>query len=111
MIKSLTSTGHDGRAGMAALTLRNGKKPTPQQLKQIYKLCEVDLPTYARPLFLRLLPEAVLTATFKQRKVELVEEGYDLTKVKDDLYYLDVRGGTYSPLTGQGLASFLQSKL
>ena len=103
--------GHDGRAGMAALTLREGEKITPKRLKQIYKVCETDLPTYARPLFLRILPEAVLTGTFKQRKIELREEGYDPTKVKDDMYYLDSKAGTYSPLTPQGLASFLQSRL
>ena len=104
-------TGHDGRAGMAALTLSEGEKITDERLKQVYKVCEADLPTYARPLFLRILPEAVLTGTFKQRKVELMEEGFDLTKVKDDLYYLDSKAATYSPLTPQGLASFLQSRL
>ena len=103
--------GHDGRAGMAALTLNEGEQITPERLKQIYKVCEDDLPMYARPLFLRILPEALLTGTFKQRKVELVEQGYDPTKVKDDMYYLDTKTGTYSPLTPQGLASFLQSRL
>lgn len=96
---------------MIALTLNEGEKITPERLKQIYKLCEDSLPTYARPLFLRILPEAMLTATFKQRKVELMEQGYDPTKVNDDLYYLDKKAGTYSTLTSQGLASLLQSRL
>lgn len=105
------SSGHDGRAGMAALTLIEREKITPDRLKQIYKVCEDDLPAYARPLFLRILPEALMTDTFKQRKVELMEQGYDPTKVKDDVYYLDTKAGTYSTLTAQGLASFLQSRL
>ena len=79
---------------MVALTLNKGEKITPQQLKQIYKVCEDNLPTYARPLFLRILPEASLTGTFKQHKVKLVEQGYDPTKVNDDLYYLDTKAGT-----------------
>ena len=96
---------------MVALTLNNSEKITPQQLKQLYKVCEDNLPIYARPLFLRILPEAALTGTFKQYKVELVEQGFDPTKVKDDLYYLDTKAGTYSTLTPQKLASFLQSRL
>ena len=96
---------------MAAVTLNEGQKMTSAQLKELYQLCEDDLPSYARPLFLRILPEAALTGTFKQRKVELVQEGYDMAKVKDELYYLDSRAGTYSPLTAQGLATFLQSRL
>ena len=96
---------------MAALTLSKGGTLSPDQLRQIYKLCEEDLPTYARPLFLRVLPEAVMTGTFKQSKVKLVEEGYDMAKVKDKLYYLDMKVKTYSPLNQQALASFLQSKL
>ncbi|XP_076443749.1 long-chain fatty acid transport protein 2-like [Babylonia areolata] len=103
--------GHDGRAGMAALTLNTGERITSERLREIYQVCEDDLPSYARPLFLRILPEAVLTGTFKQRKVELAQQGYDLAKVKDDLYYLDSKAKTYSPLTAEALVSFLQSKL
>ena len=105
------SSGHDGRAGMAALTLNEGEEITPGQLKEIYKVCEDNLPAYACPLFLRVLPESLLTETFKQRKLELVEQGYDTTKVKDKMYYKDAKAGAYSALTPQGLASFLQSRL
>lgn len=96
---------------MAALTLNEGERITPERLKEIYKVCEDDLPSYSRPLFLRILPDAVLTGTFKQQKVELMKQGYDPTQVKDDLYYLDAKNKTYRPLTPQGLASFLQSRL
>ncbi|XP_076444246.1 long-chain fatty acid transport protein 2-like [Babylonia areolata] len=103
--------GHSGRAGMAALTLKEGERMTPEQLMQVYKVCQDDLPFYARPLFLRVLPEVQLSATFKHRKVEFVQQGYDLTKVKDDLYYLNSKAKTYSPLTAEALVPFLQSKL
>ncbi|XP_076444339.1 long-chain fatty acid transport protein 2-like isoform X2 [Babylonia areolata] len=103
--------GHSGRAGMAALTLNEGEKMTPERLKHVYKVCQDELPSYARPLFLRVLLEVQLSATFKQHKVEFIQQGYDLTKVKDDLYYLDSKVKTYSPLTAEALVSFLQSKL
>ncbi|XP_076443429.1 long-chain fatty acid transport protein 6-like [Babylonia areolata] len=103
--------GHSGRAGMAALTLSEGERMTPERLKQVYKVCQDDLPFYARPLFLRILPEARMTGTFKQHKVEFVQQGYDIAKVKDDLYYQDSKAKTYSPLTPKALVLFLQSKL
>ena len=103
--------GHDGRAGMVALTLNAGERMTADRLTEVYQLCQNDLPSYARPLFLRVLPEAVLTGTFKQRKVELAQEGYDLNKVKDDLYFLDTKARTYSRLRPEMLSSFLQSRL
>ncbi|XP_025076675.1 very long-chain acyl-CoA synthetase-like [Pomacea canaliculata] len=103
--------GHDGRAGMAAITLKEGDKITEAQLKQLYRLCEDDLASYARPLFLRILSQSVLTSTFKQLKIDLVQEGYDLTKVTDPLYYRNSSAQTYSTLTAQVLPTFLQSRL
>ncbi len=32
---------------------------------------------YARPIFLRLSPTIEVTGTFKQRKIDLVREGFD----------------------------------
>jgi fatty-acyl-CoA synthase len=55
-----------------------------------------ELPVYARPLFLRLMPEIEITGTFKHRKVDLVKEGFDPTGVEDPLFFLE--GGRYEPL-------------
>ncbi|PVD19597.1 hypothetical protein C0Q70_20087 [Pomacea canaliculata] len=103
--------GHDGRAGMAAITLKEGDNITEAQLKQLYQLCEDDLASYARPLFLRILSQSVLTGTFKHQKYDLVQEGYDLIKVTDPLYYHNSSAQTYSPLTAEVLPTFLQSRL
>ena len=35
------------------------------------------LPAYARPIFLRLTPALEVTGTFKQRKIDLVRDGFD----------------------------------
>ncbi len=88
--------GMDGRAGMAALVTAAGF--------DISKLADAlagNLPGYARPVFVRLLPEMEITGTFKQRKVELVKDGFDPAAIKDPLYWLNHQSGVYEPLTRQ----------
>lgn len=103
--------GSDGRAGMAAVTASPGATLTEKEMKDLYDHVVEELPSYAQPLFVRHLTHAVLTGTFKQRKVELVKEGYDISLVRDPLYFLDHKNQTYSPLREQDLAKFLSSKL
>ncbi|HJW40613.1 MAG TPA: long-chain-acyl-CoA synthetase [Rhizomicrobium sp.] len=86
--------GTDGRAGMAALVTGGDF--------DITKLADAlagNLPAYARPVFLRLLPEIEITGTFKHRKVDLVKEGFDLKAFRDPIYWLNPATGTYEPLT------------
>jgi fatty-acyl-CoA synthase len=85
--------GQDGRAGMASLVV--GPEFDGATLAQ--KLA-TNLPSYARPVFLRLQPEMEITGTFKQRKVELVKEGFDPKAVPDPLYFLDLAAARYEPL-------------
>ncbi|XP_045142401.1 very long-chain acyl-CoA synthetase, partial [Echinops telfairi] len=40
-----------------------------------------------------------ITGTFKHRKVNLVEEGFNPTVIKDSLYFLDDQAKTYVPMT------------
>ncbi|SLG56437.1 long-chain-acyl-CoA synthetase [Mycobacteroides abscessus] len=89
--------GAEGRAGMAAVVPRKGE---PLDLDALYKATERDLAPYARPLFLRIQQEMDVTGTFKQRKVHLVQQGFDPALVGADLYFRDTRAGTYVPLTG-----------
>ncbi|GFO36883.1 long-chain fatty acid transport protein 3, partial [Plakobranchus ocellatus] len=103
--------GHDGKAGMAAITLTSNARLGNKELMELYAHVCKELPFYARPLFVRLLPAAVITGTFKNKKVDLAKEGYDLNKVKDPLYFLNHSNKTYSPLTKHDLANFLRSKL
>jgi fatty-acyl-CoA synthase len=84
--------GHDGRAGMAALVVDAGFDPA-----KLAERCLRELPSYARPLFLRLLPQIEITGTFKHRKVELVKEGFDPGALRDSLFFLDGERG-YVPL-------------
>jgi citronellyl-CoA synthetase len=76
--------GADGRAGMAALTLDEGVGEL--DLDGFSEYVNRQLPSYARPLFLRIEPEIDVTGTFKMVKGKLREEGYDPQKVTDPLY-------------------------
>ena len=78
----------DGKAGMASVTT-NGDVDLPA----LKTYLERELPAYARPLFIRVQPEAETTGTFKYRKVELVNEGFDPEKVSDPLFFLSAEEG------------------
>ncbi|HVV93045.1 MAG TPA: long-chain-acyl-CoA synthetase [Hyphomicrobiales bacterium] len=86
--------GADGRAGMAALVV----DPT-FDWDTLYRRVNDELPAYARPLFVRLLPQMDLTGTFKPRKTELVRDGFDPIAVKDELRFDDAASGRFEPLT------------
>lgn len=78
--------GADGRAGMAAVTLKPGCVFDGVALARF--LFE-QLPRYAVPLFVRITLDAQTTGTFKYQKVQLKNEGYDCTKTNDPMYRLD----------------------
>jgi fatty-acyl-CoA synthase len=85
--------GQDGRAGMAALVVNRDF-----DLARIGELVDRDLAAYARPLFLRILPQMEITGTFKHRKVDLVRDGFDPRKLADAVYFRDPGSGRYVPL-------------
>lgn len=111
IINCVLMIGEDGRAGMAAITLHHDAPVTPEILMAIYRKCEHELPTYARPIFLRFMTEFVVTQTMKNRKVELVTEGFDLNTVTDPLYVIDNKSKSYKPFTVDNSYAVLQSKL
>ncbi len=82
-----------GRAGMAAVKLREGAGFDGQALaRAVYR----RLPTYALPLFVRVVKSIEQTSTFKSRKVELREQGYG-PDIEDPLYVLAGRKEGYVP--------------
>ena len=85
--------GMDGRAGMAALVATPGFDPTTLAAQLAN-----NLPVYARPFFLRMMPEMEITGTFKQRKVDLVKEGFDPNKISDPVYWFDAATSRYERL-------------
>lgn len=106
---------HDGRAGCAAIPKTAWEKVNPDE---IAKHVINSLPTYARPIFIRIVKEYVLfvcdcllysiniyshllyfrnslevTGTSKHMKSSLRKEGVDPRLVKDPLYWL--KNGKY----------------
>jgi fatty-acyl-CoA synthase len=80
--------GAEGRAGMAALVV------APEfDVKALGAHVARELPAYAQPLFVRILPAMDTTGTFKVRKMDLVADGYDPAKVKGPLFLHDPKRG------------------
>jgi fatty-acyl-CoA synthase len=74
--------GVDGRVGMAALVA-----DCEMDLAAIRKHLVSCLPSYARPVFLRISSAADLTGTFKYSKTEFVRQSYDPDGSGDALYF------------------------
>ncbi|MGJ4930518.1 long-chain-acyl-CoA synthetase [Bradyrhizobium sp. HKCCYLS2038] len=85
--------GTDGRAGMAALVVDDDF-----DLARLSTELARRLPAYAQPVVLRLTASLDATETFKQKKQQLMREGFDPAVVADPLYIRDGATGVYRPL-------------
>ncbi|MEU8898557.1 long-chain-acyl-CoA synthetase [Nocardia sp. NPDC048505] len=85
--------GADGKAGMAAVTLREG---ADFDGKAVAELAYDQLPGYAVPLFVRVVAELEQTSTFKSRKVDLRKQGFEPDD-GSELYVLAGRAEGYVP--------------
>ncbi|REH38931.1 citronellyl-CoA synthetase [Paraperlucidibaca baekdonensis] len=90
----------DGRAGMAAITLKPGVRFDGAA---VAAALTATLPRYAVPVFIRVQAEQDTTGTFKYRKVELKAAGFD-PKIVDDLWLLLPRDNAYIKLTKKHFA-------
>ncbi|KAL4738580.1 hypothetical protein BDV11DRAFT_215875 [Aspergillus similis] len=83
-VYGVTVPHHEGRAGCAAVQLRDGT--TEADLKDLATFTRARLPKYAVPIFLRIVQSSTHTDNHKQGKVALRDEGVDPgltgTKVK-----------------------------
>jgi fatty-acyl-CoA synthase len=82
-VYGVTLPGRDGRAGMAAVVTDGAAL----DLTALRAHLDTQLPDYARPLFLRIQKEIEVTGTFKQKKIDLVNEGFDLAQVSDEIWF------------------------
>ncbi len=98
--------GHEGRAGMAAIVVDDAFDPS-----QLYAHVAHSLPSYARPVFLRIGTELEITGTFKHRKVELVQQGFDPATVADPVLFADPGAQSYVPLAPALLAQILAGEV
>jgi fatty-acyl-CoA synthase len=92
-VYGVTVPGTEGRAGMAALVVG------PEfDLGAFRNELAGKLPQYARPVFLRIVPTLEVTGTFKLRKQELADQGYDPARTDDPLYIESARQDCYERL-------------
>ena len=89
----------DGRAGMSAIVVNEGFDiaALPAHLAQ-------RLPSYARPVFIRISRELDATETFKQKKGDLAREGFDPSAIEDPMFMLEPKSGAYVALDSETFA-------
>ncbi|XP_007527943.1 long-chain fatty acid transport protein 6 [Erinaceus europaeus] len=87
---------YEGKAGMASIILKPNKS---LDLEKIYEQLVTFLPAYACPRFLRIQEKMEMTGTFKLKKFQLVEEGFNPLNILDPLYFIDNLKRSYVPLT------------
>jgi len=84
--------GTEGRAGMAAVVDPDN---TGIDLGALVQGLREQLPHYAHPIFLRIVDSVAVTGTFKLQKNKFKEEGFDVSVIKDKLFYYDAKAGQY----------------
>ncbi len=104
--------GADGKAGMAALVC----DAAALDLGGLHAYLAEQLPSYARPVFVRLRAEADLTGTLKYSKTALAAEGYQPQstpgRLDPDQVYLDLpEAGSFVPLDPTLLARLERGEL
>ena len=85
----------EGRAGMVAFNcaIKDFK------WNEFSEFVSNKLPSYAQPVFIRIIEELETTGTFKLKKNDLREEAYHLDKVSDDNVFVKKPGeNKYVPL-------------
>lgn len=75
----------NGRAGMAAITLKPKAELNDTDLKEMLSCFKKCLPAYSVPVFLRIQQQVETTGTFKYQKNKLKEQAFDPSKTNERL--------------------------
>ncbi|KAK4475042.1 hypothetical protein MN116_002137 [Schistosoma mekongi] len=91
--------GTEGKAGMAAIALEGSKLNSEEEANLILRLNQEfteNLPSYARPIFLRLCQNLAMTSTFKICKTEISRLGFNPNaNPNDHIYFLNPKTKSY----------------
>ena len=79
---------NEGRAGMVAFNCNLDDF----KWDEFSEFVSIKLPSYAQPVFVRIIEELETTGTFKLKKNDLREEAYHLDKVKGDKVFIKKPG-------------------
>jgi fatty-acyl-CoA synthase len=98
----------EGRAGMAAVVMQATQAFDGAALaSNLFKV----LPAYAVPVFVRVMKAQETTGTFKIRKVELKEQGFDPAAISEPLFVLLQRDQGYEALSDENYRLILSGAL
>ena len=106
-VYGVTIPGAVGRAGMVTVIPVDGARDGDGEqthgldLDEFLRHLRSELPAYAIPVFVRVAGGLEVTGTFKHRKVELREQGYDPALTADPIYVLLPGSDGYQRLTGE----------
>jgi fatty-acyl-CoA synthase len=98
--------GTDGRAGMTAIVADDRF-----DLREFRDHISRRLPAYACPVFVRLCASLDTTETFKQKKHQLVREGYDPRVVADPMFFFGANASAYYPIDADEYAGILEGSI
>ena len=112
---------NDGKAGMVAIPAMDGDEDV--DLDKLVMGVMKELPAYARPIFVRMVKKRLdltgefletflillnssssefwFLGTYKLKKNDLQNEGFDLSKITDPIYFLNAKLGKYVKLDGE----------
>ncbi|EFA06666.2 long-chain fatty acid transport protein 4 [Tribolium castaneum] len=99
--------GTEGRAGMVAIVDRNNTL----NMKQFCLGLKNNLPSYAVPIFVRVMTTVPMTGTYKLKKTELQKEGFNLEKIQDKLFLYDAKNVDYIELTKEKYHDIMTGKV
>jgi len=96
---------YDGKAGMVSLIV-----DASFDIAAFARHVNAHLPVYARPRFVRLLQTVETTGTFKYRKMDLVLDGFDPTRISDPLFVMKPDTTDYAAMTPECLSDITSGK-
>jgi fatty-acyl-CoA synthase len=106
VVYGVSVPGSDGRAGAAALVVDQ-----VFDLPAFREEAASRLPPYARPVFLRIRSTLEATGTFKPRKQDLIQEGFNPERTRDPIYFDDTHLQRYVPLDNALFAAISNGSL
>lgn len=84
----------EGKAGMLA-TSQKSDLDFPRLVREM----KTKLAPFAIPVFIRICDQIEATGTFKLPKVKLQQEGYNISKLQDPIYLVDLKNNDCRKLT------------
>lgn len=95
----------EGKAGMLAIAQED------VDLKRLVKDMKSKLAPFAIPVFIRIVDQIEATGTFKLPKVKLQEQGYNISKLSDPIYLVDLKNNDCNRLTEELYAKLMSGEL